>query len=290
MSWQQAVAWKIMMEHEFCVNPCHSRGLINTMVRIQGHLVLIGKYPISSSVSHLNSFKCLESVTEYMIFQLAGFHVDWLSSFISFLRMVKPGYQNQVLLRKRCRRKMPPSWSPVLHPKSSTNQRLAQSEAGFRVASVVRSLVIGQQWIDIYWLTQIDVVSSVPYATNDTSVNMISTCTFDFPTLRTRNCLKVTGLKIQCTQLVAGLCVQTVAKASDTQKSLQRHIREAHSEMKHHRCEVCGKRFARSDVLHQHINTVHKEQAKLACEQCGLQFENRRGLTTHHKMAHTSGN
>ena len=69
--------------------------------------------------------------------------------------------------------------------------------------------------------------------------------------------------------------------------SLPRHIRQAHvsPQDRKHKCEHCGKRFARRQQLNDH-NNVHTGARPYICEQCGLTFNNNGNMSHHIRRVH----
>ena len=88
-------------------------------------------------------------------------------------------------------------------------------------------------------------------------------------------------------------------KKFESSKSLKRHVRESHfnlkfnidfheglENLKKYECEKCDQTFKRAELLRRHVSYAHKVMKILVCTICGKEFGRPDNLKRHIKKVH----
>ena len=77
-------------------------------------------------------------------------------------------------------------------------------------------------------------------------------------------------------------------KTFQTQRNLNRHIKDVHEGHNDYKCETCGKSFTRAGYLKKHIHIIHKGHKDCKCNSCGKSFSFAQNLKLHIQTVHES--
>jgi KRAB domain-containing zinc finger protein len=89
-------------------------------------------------------------------------------------------------------------------------------------------------------------------------------------------CFYITGSQYHCT-----VCTRLFKTQGELETHTCGKTRRVSRKEKTHKCDTCGKMFARRDGLTEHIRTVHNKIARLSCPYCKYRTDNQGHLTRH---------